>query len=468
MTSESAASADLNKLRIDRSERRDLRTRRRSPWPLLLLLLTVGGGGAGGYYFYLKNYSAPEVSTTRVVLVTPSEGNALLTASGYVVAQNKVILGSKTPRRLVERFANEGDHVEKDNILARLDHSDVDARLLQARAAVASAEAVISQSEATQFRAAMAVEKGQMELNEMKTRLVEAQARRDGDEREMKRYRDAEKAGASVRKDRELAETAFAVSSSAYETVKQQIKTAEANVEWLKRDVSSAEADVRVRKALLTERQMEVRVAESAVEDTIIRAPFDGVILLKQAEVGESVSPGVVSGQVTSGSIFQIADFNTLEAEVDINESNVSKVRNGQPCEIQVDAVPDRVFRGRVRILMPGANRQKATVAAKVVFDERDARIRPELGCKVTFLREATTTQAAPRLLVPKSAVFADRGAQYVYWIQDGKLKKRLVETRENGGDRVEIVSGLREGEEIVQNATPELSEGALVRLKKL
>lgn len=468
MPAESAASADLNKLRIDRTERRDLRDRRRPLWPVLLLILLIGAGLA--FYQYWKSVlSVPEVSTTRVVLVTPSEGNALLTASGYVVAQRKAILGAKSPRRLVERFVNEGQRVEKDVIVARLDHTDVDARFEQTKAAVVNAQASVAQSEAAVARAKMAIEKASMELLEFETKVKESQARRDGDEREVKRYKEAEKAGAAVRKDREVAETQLAISSAALETVKQQQKTAAVNLEWLKKDAALAESDVTVKKAIVKEREMEIQVAQAAIEDTIIRAPFAGVILLKQAEVGESVSPGVVSGQVTSGSIFQIADFDTLEAEVDVNESNVSKVYDKQPCEIQVDAIPNKTFRGEVRILMPGANRQKATVAAKVTFLDRDKNLRPELGCKVVFLKEASASQGAPKLLVPSSSVRGAGSGAHVFSLRDGKLQKRNVEIREAGADRIEIVSGLREGDEIIQNASAEgLADGASVRLKKM
>ena len=144
------------------------------------------------------------------------------------------------------------------------------------------------------------------------------------------------------------------------------------------------------------------------------------MILLKQAEVGESVSPGVVSGQVTSGAIFQVADFDTLEAEVDINEANLSRVHDKQPTEVQVDAIPNKVLRGEVRLLMPGANRQKATVAAKVTLLDKDARLKPEMGCKVIFLREASASQAAPKLLVPVSAIRRDGSQSVVFALRNG------------------------------------------------
>ncbi|MBI3819951.1 MAG: efflux RND transporter periplasmic adaptor subunit [Planctomycetes bacterium] len=467
MPAENAASADLNKLRIDRAERREPRAQnRRSPWPWIFLILMIGAGYLG-YQYWKNELSVPELATTRVVLVSPNESNALLTASGYVVAQTKVTLGAKSPRRLVERFVNEGDHVTKDQVLARLDHLDVDSRHEQAKASVISATAAQAQSEAAVARSKMAIEKALAETEEIKSKIKEAQARRDGDEREVKRFKEAEKAGAGVRKDRELAETQLQMSTASLETLKQQLKTADLNVQWMRKDAAAAEADVAVKKAQVTEREMDVLVAESAMEDTVIRAPFAGVILLKQSEVGESVSPGVVSGQVTSGSIFQIADFDTLEAEVDVNESNVSKVKNDQPCEIQVDAIPNRAFRGSVRLLMPGGNRQKATVAAKVKFLETDPALRPELGCKVVFLREAAASQAAPKLLAPRSAFRADGGRKYAFSIRDGKLHKRFVDIRDAGGDRVEIAAGLVEGDEIVQDNSEGLADGAPAKLKK-
>lgn len=467
MSNESAASADLNKLRIDRSERREVFTRRRSPWPSALLLLLICGAAGGGYYYYFTNVAGEAVTTTRAVLVTPGESNALLTATGYVVAQKKAILGAKSPRRLVERLVNEGQRVVKDQIIARLDHVDVDARLAQAVASVSAAKSVVVSAEAAVARAAMAITRAQQELAEARTRVTEAEARRDGDEREWKRLVEAEKSGAAIRKDRELAETQFKISTASLDAFKQKVATAEIQVEWLRRDLKAVEAECDVKRSDIAIREAEVQIAQSSVEDTIIRAPFDGVILLKQAEVGESVSPGVVSGQVTSGSIFQIADFDTLEAEVDINESNVSKVREGQPCDVFVDAAPGRTFPGKVRILMPGANRQKATVAAKITFLETDAAIRPELGCKVTFLKTASETRTAPRLLIQKSAVRRDRGSPTVFTIQDGRATPRSITLGDETGDRVEVRSGLAEGEEIIQSPPAGLASGDRVRLKK-
>jgi RND family efflux transporter MFP subunit len=451
MAIESTASADLQRLQIPRERRGDV-LRRRSILPWVIFLLVAGGAAGGFYWYWSTELAVPIVTTARAVMVTPGEGNAVLTASGYIVAQRKAILGAKSPRKLVERFVGEGDRVEANQIVARLDHIDVDARMDQARAGVVAATAMIE-------RARTAITRAEQELVEAKTRIVESKARRDGDARELKRYQDAEKAGAGVRKDRELAETALAVSNASLATAEQKVKTAEANLDWMRKDLAAAEADLEVKRS-------EIQVAESAIEDTKIRSPFAGVILLKQAEVGESVSPGVVSGQVTSGAIFQVADFDTLEAEVDINEANLSRVHDKQPTEVQVDAIPNKVLRGEVRLLMPGANRQKATVAAKVTLLDKDARLKPEMGCKVIFLREASASQAAPKLLVPVSAIRRDGSQSVVFALRNGALQRRPVETGEPAGDRVEIRSGLAEGDEIVVSAPTELKDGMAVRLR--
>lgn len=445
-----AASADLQRLRIDRGPRAGAFQTRRSPWPLVAVVLLLLGGGAGGYWYWTVALAVPRVTTARAVVVAPNEGNAVLTASGYIVPQRRAILGAKSPRKITERFVGEGDRVEAGQVLARLDHVDVDARMLQAKAGVAASEALVE-------RSIMAVSRAEQELAESKTRVIEARAKRDGDTRELARYREAEKAGAGVRKDRELAETALAVSEAGLASAEQRVKTAELTIEWLKKELEAARAELNVKKA-------EIQVAESAVEDTIIRAPFAGVILLKQAEVGEAVSPGVVSGQVTSGAIFQLADFDTLEAEVDVNEINVSRVREGQPAEIQVDAIPDRTLRGEVRLLMPGANRQKATVAAKITLIDKDPRLKPDMGCKVTFLREAAATRGAPKLLVPATAVRREGGSRVVYVVQNGIARRRDVEVGNVSGERIEIRSGLREGEEVLTSGGLEIRDGAPVK----
>ncbi|MBL8694280.1 MAG: efflux RND transporter periplasmic adaptor subunit [Planctomycetes bacterium] len=448
----SSTTADLTKLRIPGDSREALFQRRSSPLPWVFALLLLGGGGAAGWWYWKTVLSVPEVSTSRVVLVTPTEGNAVLTASGYVVAQRKVILGAKSPRRLVERMVSEGESVRANQVVARLDHRDVDARLEQARAALAAADAAIE-------RAKMAITRAERDFEESKAKVVEAEARRDGDAREVRRYLEAEKSGAAVRKERELAETALAISTAALESARKRAASAEASVDWYRKDLGATQADRKLREA-------DIEVALSAVEDTEVRAPFDGVVLLKQAEIGESVSPGVVSGQVTSGSIFQIADFNSLEAEVDVNESGLAKVRDGQPASIQVDAIPDRMFAGRVRMLMPGANRQKATVAAKVEFLEKDSRLKPDLGCKVTFLREAAQSQGAPKLLAPARAVVRRGSEAFAFLVRDGQARRQAVDAGEPQGDRVEIRSGLREGDTVILSPPADLRDGSPIRQK--
>ncbi|HKE01681.1 MAG TPA: HlyD family efflux transporter periplasmic adaptor subunit, partial [Planctomycetota bacterium] len=350
-----SATHDLAKLRIER-DRHDVGPRRRSRTPAVLVLLILVGAALAVWWFAFRD-RLPEVATTRVVEVTPTEGNAVLTASGYVVAQRKVILGAKSPRRLVERLAGEGDRVQEGQIVARLDHRDVDGQLAQAKAAVVAAEAVAARADAAVMRA-------ERNLEGARAVAGEAEAKRASDEKERDRLHQLGEGGGVDRRSIDLADAALLQSSAAATATKARIASAEADLEWTKRDLAAARADVKVKEA-------DIEVASSAVEDTIIRAPFAGVVLLKQAEIGESVSPGVVSGQVTSGSIFQIADFDTLEAEVDVNEANLSRVRDGQPAAIQVDAIPERAFAGEVRLLMPGANRQKATVAAKVRFLEK-------------------------------------------------------------------------------------------------
>ncbi len=446
-----SAVGDLQKLRIDPSRRADLSARGRSPWPWLFALVLLAGVAALGLWYWKEVLSVPEVATSRVVHVTPTEGNAVLTASGYVVAQRRVILGAKTPRRLVERFVGEGDAVEAGQVLARLDHADVDAQLDQAKAAVMAGIAAVE-------RARAAVTRAEHDEAEARSRVAEATARRDGDARELKRFREA--GTAVLRKDLELAETALAVSEAALGSAQLRVRSAGAERAWREKDLAAADAEVESRRA-------QVAVVEALLEDTVIRAPFSGIVLLKQAEVGESVSPGVVSGQVTSGSIFQVADFDSLEAEVDVNESNLPQVREGQPAAIQVDAIPDRILRGEVRILMPGANRQKAAVAVKVRFVDRDPRLRPELGCKVTFLREAAASQASPKLFVPRSAVRPRGAAHVVFLLRDGFASARSVELGEEAGDRVEIRAGLAEGDEVIVAGPQDLSDSTRVRRRR-
>jgi RND family efflux transporter MFP subunit len=208
-------------------------------------------------------------------------------------------------------------------------------------------------------------------------------------------------------------------------------------------------------------------MARATLENTNIRAPFDGTVLQKDAEVGEVVAPSV-GGGLTRGAVVTMADLKTLEVEVDVNEAYIAQIRSGQPSRIVLDAFPDRSYTGRVRQIIPTADRQRATVQVKVSILKPDGRILPEMAARVEFLADTTavsTTAATPHVFVPGAAV-RDEGGQAVVWmVRDGRLRRSVVDAGPVSGDRREIRSGLSGGEQVVTGQSANLVEGLPVTI---
>jgi RND family efflux transporter MFP subunit len=210
-----------------------------------------------------------------------------------------------------------------------------------------------------------------------------------------------------------------------------------------------------------------LRSAEVAVEYTLIRAPFDAVVLTKNADVGDIVTP-LGAAANAKASVVTIADMSSLQVEVDVSESNLSKVKKGQPCEIQLDALPDNRFRGAVHMIVPTADRSKASVMVKVRFLEREPRVLPEMSARVAFLeREVARGEEAPKTAVNPAALVARNGKQAVFVVQDGKAVETMVTLGEKIGDGIEVLDGIGPGETIVVNPPKKLKSGAVVRRKE-
>ena len=210
-------------------------------------------------------------------------------------------------------------------------------------------------------------------------------------------------------------------------------------------------------------------VAQANYDNTIVHSPFAGTVLRKDAEVGEFVAPSTAGGGLTRSAIVTMADLRTLEVEVDVNEAYIAQVRNGQEARITLDAYPDTSFAGRVRQVVPTADRQKATVQVKVAILDRDPRILPEMGAKVVFVRSegGTATEAAPRrVLIPAAAVSQGRDGARTWVIENGRAQARAVDVGPARGDQVEIRHGLEGGESVVLNAPTGLKEGDRVRVR--
>jgi len=345
-----------------------------------------------------------------------SGGAASVTANGYVVARTRAAVAARLAGRLAELRVSEGSYVRKGETIARLENSDYVAQVAQAEAVLAA----------------------------IRSDLIEASARRDQLVREARRVAEIRRESPDLVSDQEVE----AAASTA----------------------DQADARVRATTSRVTAAAAELRGAQATLEFTVIRAPFTGTVLRKEAELGEVVAPSV-GGGLTRGAVVTMADLSTLEVEVDVNEAYIGRVGSSQLARITLDAYPDTSFRGRVRQVVPTADRQRATVQVKVSILDRDRRILPEMAARVDFLEPDTVTatpaaQGAPRIRVPAAAV-RDQGGQPVVWlVRDGILSPRQVEAGPVSGGFREIRSGLAGGEQLLVGGVENPREGLRVALQ--
>lgn len=396
---------DLSKLSIDRTAARVSRVRRRLwPWAVGLALLIAAAvlGFSGGL-------GGPvTVETAAVTTAYPSQAVTVLNATGYVVAQRKAAVASKATGRLEWLGVMEGSRVRKDEVIARIESRDVAAGREQAAANITVAEANLEQAQA--------------EL-------------RDAD-RNLARWR-------------ELSQNNY--------ISQLELDTAVSRADKARAAVRSSEAAIAVARANL-------KAADVSFDQTLIRAPFDGVVLTKNANVGDNITP-FSSAVDTKGAVVTMADMSTIEVEADVAESSLGRIKVGQPCEIQLDAVPDTRFAGVVNRIVPTVDRAKATVMVKIGFVDRDERVLPDMSAKVAFLeREVAPADRKPVTAVPRQAVVERDGTKVVFVLKDGRAMRTKVETGRALGDLVEV-SGVPAGEKVVLKPLDRLADGTRVKV---
>ncbi len=362
------------------------------------------------FYFGQGLFSSPEPVQEGVVSTTyPSQANSVLTASGYVVASRKAAVGSKGTGRLVWLGVEEGSIVKKNEIIGRLEDADVQAALSQAEASLNAAKATVENAKAGLENADSTYHREQ-----------------------------------SLYKKQLVASADIVNALSAFKQAQSLVNTDEANVQLAERTVQAAQVQV---------------------EFTNIRAPFDGTVLTKDADVGDIMTPfGAATG--SRADIVSLADMTSLDAEVDVSEANLENVHVGQPCEISLDAVPEKHYRGKVHMIVPTADRTKATVLTKVDFLDRDTRVLPEMSLKVLFLKDsAKVDSSGPKLTVPTSAIVSKDGKKMVFVIQGDQITETLVALGEAVGNGLEVKSGLKDGDKVVLSPADKLKTGMKVKV---
>jgi RND family efflux transporter MFP subunit len=399
---------DINKLKIDKTQKLTNPSRRKKkPFFIasaiaLLFILS---------FLYVAGIITPAttIDVTMVAQVYPSQSLSVLNASGYIVAERKAAVASKITGRLVALMVEEGSNVKKGQIIARMESDDVTAAKNQAAANLVNARAALEQ----------------------------AKTDRDIARRENFRYQ-------GLIADGSVSQSDWDAINTRYKRSEEGVKLAEANVLAIKAALEGARA---------------------GLDYTLIRAPFDAVVLTKNADVGDIVTP-FAAVATAKAAVVTIADMRSLQVEVDVSETNIVGIRVGQACDIQLDALPAIRFRGEVYTIVPTVDRTKATVLVKVRFLDKDPRMLPDMSAKVSFLsRNLKTEELKPRLAVNGSALVGKTDQTHVFVLQGNHVQKTSVQTGVKLGDMIEIISGLKSGDRVVINPPKGMKNGTKIKI---
>lgn len=402
---------DLSSLRIDDGSRRASKTGKR----LGLFAATLGALLLLGSLLLAFRSQTPVVEVATARAIGGAKAEALLNASGYVTPRRRATVAAKVTGRVEQMYAEEGLHVKSGQVLATLDCSQPNATLASAR----------SDCDATAAA------------------LADLQVQSANADRESVRAQGLHTAGVISPQALDAAKTAAESLHSKIALTKEQVRAAEARI----------------------------GISQQDVDNCTVRAPFDGIVVSKDAQRGEMVSPISAGGGFTRTGIATLVDMNSLEIEVDVNESYIARVRQGQRVNATLDAYPDRELPAKVRTVIPTADRQKATVKVRITFDKLDNTILPDMGVKVAFLSATPPPEknagAEARALVPKGAVHSDGGKQIVFLVRDQKLERRAVSLGAERGSDVEIIAGIAPGDKLVVGGANKLHEGQAVEIKQ-
>jgi RND family efflux transporter MFP subunit len=395
----------LHELRIDRAQRDDDESRPRWPWIVgaVIVVLILAGGVAA---FALRGHAAT-VETSTAVAVASSGDTAVLQATGYVVARRQATIAAQIIGTITSVSVEEGEHLEAGQVLARLDDTQYVAQLDAAQAQDAAARAQIAKARAT-------LKQDQADAARMHAVVARGYVSRQS----------AQQADTQVATDQALLDAAV-----------KQATAAAANV----------------------------KLAQVNVGYTVIRAPFAGVVTVKDAEVGQIVSPYTVGG----GGIATVVDMNSLEVDVDVNETYISRVVPDMPVQAVLDAYPDWKIPAHVIAIIPSADKSKATVKVRIALDQKDPRIIPQMGVRVSFLeKKDADRKPLPGVLVPKSAVVQRDGKDVVFVVKDGHAERTQVTTGADFSDMKQVTQGLNAGAEVVTTPSSDLKDGEKVQVK--
>jgi HlyD family secretion protein len=445
---------DLSVLQIDRSRKEALDPEKKIPWgPLayvgaaVVLVVAVGLVVSGVFA------SAPQVEVQRVNVEQggASPGNVVLTAGGYIVAHHTIEVSSKVIGRVAWVGIEKGDRVKEGQVLVRLEASEYQAQLEQAKANVAVVAAHLRE-----------LENGSrpQEIDAARAAVEQTEA-------------DFKNSDVTLKRTLELARQDVASKSqldnaqAQYDMAKAKLESARKNYELVK--IGPRVEQIDYARAQAAQSRAAADYAQTMLDATLIRAPVSGVVLERSIEKGEMVSTmnlGGTGGGVKA-SVASLADLNDLQVELDINQNDFPRITPHQDCNVTADAYPDRVYKGVVDEIAPEANRQKATIQVKVKILHPDEYLRPEMNGHVSFLAPATgQPQARETLSIPRSALFQRDGKPAVFALDGSHVQLREIRPGRDMGDRVEVVDGLGPNDRVVVRGLEGLTSGQRVKVK--
>jgi RND family efflux transporter MFP subunit len=405
-------SKDLAALRIERNDRGGGRN-----WtvPIVTIVVLAVLLGSGGWYWA----TVAQAATVKVAPVTAKAGGAsapgtVLNASGYVVARRRATVSSKVTGKVMDVLIEEGHPVKAGQVVAHLDDSQARATLNLADAQLAASKKSMAEDEAKLAQEELTLKRRQALLKEK------------------------------------------VVGQAEVDEAQSLVDSTKARIEFSRQQIAVSERSVELQKTNL--------------DDMVVRAPFSGVVISKDAQPGEMISPVSAGGGFTRTGIGTIVDMSSLEIEVDVNETYINRVTPNQKVEAMLDAYPDWRIPAHVITTIPSADRQKATVKVRIGFDGLDPRILPDMGVKVSFLKDAPApgqAAVAPRVVVPKAAVRSADGHSIVFVLRDDRVERRAVSVGLENGDQVELVSGVSAGERVVVDGPATLKDGDKVRVQQ-
>ncbi len=465
---------DLQTLSIDRGQPQKPR-RRGNPWPLRIGAIAVVAAAAWLFGPSLSSFAdrlrLPEVKT--FVVTEPAAATAAAVqgtaANGYVVAARRAALSSDVPGRIVAMEVREGSVVKKGDVVARLYADEYRAAWQKSVADAAAATAAVERATEAERASRADLAQAEAATTTAKAQRDEAQANVAWTTSELRRAEDLLRQGIGSERDVERARTELDAATARRAAQDAAVASSGTAVDAARQRVQVAAAELRVAEAQAASAAAARDLAQATLDKTDVRAPFDGIVVLKDAEVGEVVSPNSQGGSTARGAVCTMVDFDSLEVQANVPETALSSVKLGAPADVFLDAFPDDRYPGIVDRIWPTADRQKATVEVRIRLDQRDERLRPEMGVRIVFRQGAAAPADAsgPKrtIVVPENALVLQDGKSGAFVVERDTVRFQTVAVGQRKNGRAAIDSGLAPGQRIVLDPPASLQDGGRVRL---